>query len=95
MERTVRLKNGNYVQFAALYVADTNSDYVKVTLWHDSKNWIRSIDIGCIVAITDVIQHTWKSHISVATTFSSHMFDFCHAKNDSSDLCKYGLNIAK
>ena len=81
VERVLRLRNGGYARFAVLYVADIDSDYVKLTLWHDCKNWIRNIDVGCTVVVTDVVQHAWKSQISLATTFSSQLVDFCHVKN--------------
>ena len=94
MERVVRLKNGNDAKFASLYVADIDSDYVKLTLWHESKNWIQQIEVGFVIVVTDVIQHTWREQISLATTYSSEMVNFQRAKNILPESCECVFGIA-
>lgn len=74
-EKIVKLKNGGIAKFSTIYICDADSDYVKLTLWHGSRNWAERLEPGCIIAATGVIQNKWREQISLATTATSELID--------------------
>ncbi|XP_065059816.1 uncharacterized protein LOC135687234 isoform X2 [Rhopilema esculentum] len=86
-EDVVRLKNGEFATFASLFVADKESQYVQLTLWHHLKDWVKNIDAGSILLVTDVVQKMWKNKMSLATTDESKLFNFHQPKEPFPEFC--------
>lgn len=89
----MKLKKGSVAQFASLYIAGMDSNYIKLSLWHDCKNWTRTLVPGNIIIVTDVMQHVWKDQLSLSTTFSSELVNFHHPKDAYQESCEYPICV--